>query len=65
MTDICEVIITAPDADWLADFTRRLIEDRLVAGANQIEQIRAIYRWGARSTTTPKAASPSTPAPTW
>lgn len=44
MTDICEVVITAPDAEWLAAFTRRLVEDRLVAGSHQIEQIRAIYR---------------------
>src|SRR5437763_3632689 len=32
MTDeVCEVVITGPDADWLADFTRRLVESRLAA----------------------------------
>ncbi len=31
--DICEVVITAADADWLARFTRRLVEDRLAEGA--------------------------------
>jgi periplasmic divalent cation tolerance protein len=43
--EICEIVITAPDADWLADFTRRLVEDRLVAGAHIVESIRSIYRW--------------------
>ena len=41
----CEVIITAPDAGWLADFTRRLVEDRLAASGHNISQIRSIYRW--------------------
>jgi len=45
MSEICEIVISAPDATWLADFTRRLIEDRLCAGAHIIEQIRSIYRW--------------------
>lgn len=48
MTDLCEVVITAPDADWLASFVRDLVDDRLVAGAHQIERIRAIYRWEGR-----------------
>lgn len=45
MTEVCEVIITAPDADWLAAFTRRLVEDRLCASGHHITQIRSIYRW--------------------
>jgi periplasmic divalent cation tolerance protein len=40
-----EVVITADSADWLADFTRRLVEDRLVACGHNITAIRAIYRW--------------------
>lgn len=44
--DICEVVITAPDADWLANFTRRLVEDRLAACGHTIHSIRSIYRWG-------------------
>lgn len=44
-TEICEVIITAPNADWLADFTRRLIDDRLAACGHNIAAIRSIYRW--------------------
>jgi periplasmic divalent cation tolerance protein len=43
--DICEVVITAADADWLARFTRRLVEDRLAACGHQIAAIRSIYRW--------------------
>jgi periplasmic divalent cation tolerance protein len=40
-----EVVITADSAEWLADFTRSLVEDRLVACGHNIAQIRAIYRW--------------------
>lgn len=29
--DICELVIIAPDAEWLAGFTRRLVEERLCA----------------------------------
>ena len=43
--DICEVIITAPDADWLADFARRLVVDRLAACGHNIPTVRSIYRW--------------------
>ena len=45
MTEVCEIIITAPDADWLAAFTRRLVEDRLCASGHNITPIRSIYRW--------------------
>lgn len=43
--DAVEVVITAPDADWLTAFTRQLVEDRLAAGAHLITPIRSIYRW--------------------
>jgi periplasmic divalent cation tolerance protein len=39
------VVITAESAEWLADFTRKLVEDRLVACGHNIAPIRAIYRW--------------------
>jgi periplasmic divalent cation tolerance protein len=42
--EVCEVIITAPDPDWLAAFTRRLIDDHLAASGH-IFPIRSIYRW--------------------
>lgn len=46
MTDaICEIIITAPQSEWLARFTRNLVEDRLAACGHNIAQIRSIYRW--------------------
>jgi periplasmic divalent cation tolerance protein len=44
-TEICEVVITGPDADWLAQFTRKLVEDRLAACGHNIAAIRSIYRW--------------------
>lgn len=43
--EYCEVIVTADNAEWLADFTRRLVEDRLVACGHTIAAIRSIYRW--------------------
>lgn len=44
MSEIVDVEITAPDADWLADVTRRLVTDRLAASGN-IVPVRSIYRW--------------------
>jgi len=43
--EICEIVITAPDADWLATFVRSLVEARLAASGHIIESIRTIYRW--------------------
>lgn len=40
-----EVVVTAPDVDWLVAFTRRLIEDRLVACGHHVAPIRSLYRW--------------------
>ena len=45
MSDYCEVVITADNADWLADYTRRLVEDRLAACGHNLAPIRSIYRW--------------------
>lgn len=45
MDDIREVVITAPDADWLARFTRDLVAERLAACGHNITPIRSIYRW--------------------
>jgi periplasmic divalent cation tolerance protein len=44
-SDICEVVITADDADWLAGFTERLVADHLAACGQIIPAIRSIYRW--------------------
>jgi periplasmic divalent cation tolerance protein len=43
--EYCEVIITADSADWLADFTRSLVDARLAACGQNIATIRSIYRW--------------------
>lgn len=45
MTEPCEVVITAPDTDWLIEFTRRLVGARLCASGQTIETIRSIYQW--------------------
>jgi periplasmic divalent cation tolerance protein len=52
---ICEVIITADNADWLADFTRALVEDRLAACGQNITSIRSIYRWEGEVQDEPEA----------
>ena len=41
----CEVVVTADDADWLAGFTRTLVEERLAACGHTVQTIRSIYRW--------------------
>jgi len=53
--DICEVVITAADAEWLADFTRRLVQDRLAACGQQVAAIRSIYRWDGAVQDDPEA----------
>ena len=43
--DLCEVIITAPDRDWLADLCRQLVDARLASSAHVIHPVTSIYRW--------------------
>jgi len=45
MTELCEVVITAPDPGWLKEFSRRLIEQRLAASAHNFAPVQSIYRW--------------------
>jgi len=45
MAELCEVVITAPDPDWLKDFSRKLVEQRLCASAHNFTPVRSIYRW--------------------
>lgn len=40
-----EVVVTAADADWLAGFTRTLVEERLAACGHLLSPIRSVYRW--------------------
>ena len=42
--EFCEVIVTAPDADWLAAFVQHLVEERLAAACH-ILAVQSIYRW--------------------
>jgi periplasmic divalent cation tolerance protein len=44
-TDICEVVVTAGDAETLVKLTRTLVEERLAACGQHISLIRSIYRW--------------------
>ena len=50
-----EVVITAEDAGWLASFTRRLVDDGLVACGHHLSPMRAIYRWDGRVHDEPQA----------
>lgn len=43
--DLCEIIITAPNADWLAALCRGLVEDRLASSANVVQDVSSVYRW--------------------
>lgn len=57
VAEVCEVIITAPDAEWLSRFSTQLVEDRLCAAAHMLP-IRTVYRWRGRlhDTTESRAA---------
>jgi periplasmic divalent cation tolerance protein len=43
--ECCEVVVSAADAEWLAGFTRTLVEERLAACGHVVAPIRSIYRW--------------------
>jgi periplasmic divalent cation tolerance protein len=43
--DVCELVVTAPDADWLSEFGRRLVLDHLAASVHNLTPIRSIYVW--------------------
>jgi len=43
--ELADVTITGPSSDWLADFARRLVSERLAACGNIVPQIRSIYAW--------------------
>lgn len=45
MTDLCEVVITAPDPEWLVEFTRRLVGDGLCSSGHNYTPVRSIYKW--------------------
>jgi periplasmic divalent cation tolerance protein len=43
--DLCEVIVTAPNREWLVDLCRQLVEARLASSAHIIHPVTSIYRW--------------------
>jgi periplasmic divalent cation tolerance protein len=53
--ECCEVVVTGADADWLAGFTRTLVEERLAACGHLIAPIRSIYRWAGDIQDEPEA----------
>ena len=65
--EVCEVIITAPDPDWLVEFSRRLVTDRLCASGHNFQPIQTIYRWQGEIHDTIEGPScpahPAQPAP--
>jgi periplasmic divalent cation tolerance protein len=44
-SELCEVVITAPDPEWLKAFTRKLVEDRLCASVHNFHPVQSTYRW--------------------
>lgn len=45
MMELCEVVITAPDPDWLQAFTRALVRDRLASNVHNFGPVQSTYRW--------------------
>jgi periplasmic divalent cation tolerance protein len=43
--ELCEVIVTAPDRDWLIDLCRQLVDAELAASAHVVYPVTSIYRW--------------------
>jgi hypothetical protein len=43
--ELCEVVISAPETDWLRVFSRQLVEDRLCASAHNFHPVASVYRW--------------------
>ena len=49
MSDLCEVVITAPDPEWLIELTRRLVDDGLCSNGHNYTPIRSVYRWHGKT----------------
>ncbi|OZM82302.1 divalent cation tolerance protein CutA [Pseudonocardia sp. MH-G8] len=45
MTELCEVVITAPDPDWLRRFTRELVDRHLCSSVHNFSAVHSIHRW--------------------
>ncbi|WP_040789552.1 divalent-cation tolerance protein CutA [Nocardia paucivorans] len=46
--ELVDVSVSSGDPEWLAGFTRRLVEARLAACGNIISGVRSVYRWDGR-----------------
>lgn len=44
MDELC-VVITAPDPEWLVEFSRQLVDERLASAGHNYTPIRSVYRW--------------------
>jgi periplasmic divalent cation tolerance protein len=53
--ECCEVVVTAADPEWLAGYTRTLVEERLAACGHQVAPIRSVYRWAGAVHDEPEA----------
>ncbi|MFE7201819.1 divalent-cation tolerance protein CutA [Pseudonocardia alni] len=42
---LCEVVVTAPDPDWLLEFSKELVEERLAASVHHFTPVQSVYRW--------------------
>jgi len=47
-TDVCTVLLTAPDAEVAERVGRALVEERLAACANIVPGVVSVFRWGGR-----------------
>lgn len=43
--EVCEVVLTAPDEEWLIRFTDAVVADRLCAAVHRFPAINAAYWW--------------------
>jgi periplasmic divalent cation tolerance protein len=55
--EVCEVIVTAPERDWLVDLCRQLVDKQFAASAHVVHPVTSIYRWDGivRETTEARA----------
>jgi periplasmic divalent cation tolerance protein len=45
MTELCEVVVNAPDPEWLYRLTRALVADGLCASAHNFTPVWTVYKW--------------------
>jgi periplasmic divalent cation tolerance protein len=45
VSDLSEVVITAPDPNWLLDLSRQLVGEGLAASVHAFQPVHSVYRW--------------------